>query len=109
MSQRFEMEVAIDEELRSRETRRQIVLTPEVLCGRGKHGFGVSAVAPQFAQELQDTVQVGASMVLLFFRHRALALQAAEGFAHQVLDQNSVFLVCLVARCTGLKIKTNGT
>jgi hypothetical protein len=104
MGNRFEMKMAVDEELRTGEAGGQIILPPEVLGGASKHSFAVSSIAAQFAREAQDAVHIGAGGVFLL-----LIFHGAESFAHQVLDQNRVFLMRLVARRGWLEIKTDST
>ena len=101
---RLEMEMAVDEKLRSRQVGGQIVFPPDVLRGTGKHSLAMGSIAAQLARQAQDAVHIGAGAIFL-----ALAFQAAQGFARQVFDQNHVFLVRLVARRGGLEIKTDGT
>ena len=65
MSNRFEMKMAIHEELRTRKAGGQIVFAPEVLRGAGEHGLAVGAVAAQFGRQAQDAIQIGAGAVFL--------------------------------------------
>ena len=66
------------------------------------------SVAAQFAGQAQDAIEIGAGRLSLSLALGAFALQAAQGFARQILDENRVFLVRLVAGRRRLEIKTDG-
>src|SRR5580658_2535572 len=110
MGQRLQMKMPVDDQLRARQLRGQIIFPPEVLPGTGEHSLGVGAIAAEFARQLHDAFNIGACAVFfLLLLIALLALKLAQGFARQILDQNRVFFVRLIARGCRLKIKTYST
>src|SRR5580704_14629249 len=88
MCKGLQMELTVYKQLRSRQSRRQIILAPDVSGGAGEYGFPMGSVAAQFPRKAQDTIHV---------------------LAGEVLDKDHIFFMRLVARRRWLEIKTKGT
>ena len=55
---RFEMKMAIHEELRVAELRRQILLAPKALSGAGKHRLAMRAVSAQVLRQTDNPINI---------------------------------------------------
>jgi len=104
LRQRLQVEMAINREFRAAELRGQIVLAPEALRRAGEDGFGVRAIAAKLLREAHDAVEIGAGRLVLALAGIAFVFQLAQCIAHQVLGEDCLFLVGLVARGCGLKV-----
>src|SRR5271167_3782403 len=100
---RLEVEMAVHKKLGARQAGGQIIFAPDVLGGARKHSFAMGSVSAQFARQTLDAVHVGAGTIL-----PAFAFQVAQGLARQVLDENRIFFVRLVARRGWLEIESKG-
>src|SRR5216684_2013915 len=104
LSQRLQVEMAIDGKFGAAELGGQIVLAPEALRRAGEDGFGVRAVAAEFLREAHDAVEIGAGRFVLALAAIAFVFPLAQRSAHQVGGEDGVWLVGLVARGWGLKL-----
>src|SRR5271155_1081599 len=122
LGQRFQVEMAVHLKLGSGQLGRQIILAPEALRRAGEHSFGASAFASrataaraattQILRQAHDAVEIGAGRLELIFTIAfattaalASALQLAQCFPRQILGQDRLFLVSLIARRSGLEVK----
>src|SRR5579872_3332933 len=99
--QRFQMELAVDEQLRSRQLRRQIELAPEIAAAASKHCAGAGLIAVQILRELEDAMQIGAGAAVL-----AALLCLAQRCANQIFGENGLFAMRFVLRSARFEIET---
>ena len=95
------MELAVHEELGSRQLRRQIELAPEIAAAAGKHGSSARLVAVQILGHFEDAIQVGPCAAVL-----AGLLRLAQGSANQIFRENGFFAMRFVLRGARLEIET---
>src|ERR1700735_4578882 len=60
MGQRLQMKMPVDDQLRARQLRGQIIFPPEVQPGTGEHSLGVCAIAVEFARQSDNAFNIGA-------------------------------------------------
>src|SRR6267143_6686370 len=97
------MEASVDKQLGSGQLGRKIKLAPDLFRARGKHRLGTRLIAVQVAGNFENTVEVFAGTAVL-----AMFLGFAQCLADKVLGENGFFLVRLVLRGAGLKVKAQG-
>src|ERR1700730_10924619 len=97
------MELAVDEELGSRQLRWQVKLTPEIAAAAGKHCPSTGLIAMQILRQFQDAIQIGACAAVL-----VALLGLAQSLANQVLGQNGFFAMGFVLRSAWFEIETEG-
>src|SRR5579859_2915604 len=79
---------------------------PYILRATGKYGFGMSAVAAQFARQSNHPFHVAANTVFFAFVF-AFVFDSAQSLSRQILNQDCVLFVRLIAWSGRLKIKTD--
>jgi hypothetical protein len=99
-SQRFQMEARLEIDVRASQTRREFVLSPEILRGAGEDCLA-TAIATKISGQFENAIDVGVERSVLALRGGAF-----EGLLHDILGDDRLAAVGTILGRIGLKVTT---